>query len=324
MLRIALVGAGRMGREHLAALASSTEVRITDVVDPDAVALRGLDGAGLRRHTCVAELLAGSTPDAVLVASPTPSHHGIVRDVVEAGLPVLCEKPAAMRVAELDALCRQAAAYDVPVRVGYWRRHVPALRDLRDRLRRDELGPVYTVLASQWDEAPPPAAFRGTSGGIVVDMGVHEIDQICWLMDDDVVEVRAATAGHVEDSKVTTDADAAVIVLRMRRGAVGVVRLGRYHQDGDMVDAEVHGVRGHVRVPVLGPGAGPTFHEALRRQAASFADAVRGRSSACADLLDARRALRVATVAEEAIRTARDEARWTEHWLDPTTDGTRA
>lgn len=324
MLRIALVGAGRMGREHLAALASSTEVRITDVVDPDALALQRLDGVGARLHASLADLLAGPAPDAVLVASPTPSHNDIVREAVGAGLPVLCEKPAAMTLAELDELSAQAAARDVPVRVGYWRRHVPALRDLRGRLQRHELGTVYTVLASQWDEAPPPAVFRATSGGIVVDMGVHEIDQICWLSDDEVVEVHATAACHVEDPEVDTDADVAVIVLRMRRGAIGVIRLGRYHNGGDLVEAEVHGVRGHVRVTVLGPGARATFHDALRHQAASFADAVRGRLSACADLDDARRALRVAVLAQEAISIARDDARCTEQRLDATTEGSRA
>lgn len=286
--RLALVGAGRMGRTHLAALAGSAKVEISDVVEPVPSVREALAGQGLRVHPGLADLLSGRPPDGVLVAAPTAEHAGLTRTAVAAGVPVLCEKPAGRSVAELREVAGFAAARRVPVQVGYWRRYLPALTGLRERMQAGALGGIYLVIASQWDGTPPAAAFRLTSGGILLDMGVHEIDQIRWLTGGDVVDARAASAAHVEDPAAAGDVDSAVMSLRLSQGSLGTVTLGRYFPGGDMVEVEVFGSRGHERHTLLDPADGSSaFHDALRRQAEAFADLVRTARDTGASLSDA-------------------------------------
>lgn len=305
--RLALVGAGRMGRQHLAAMATSRTVEITDIVEPEPAARRALPLDGRRVHPTLSDLLADRVPDGVLVAAPTGEHAGLTRTAVAAGVPVLCEKPAGRSADEVNKLAAFASARRVPVQVGYWRRHLPVLAALRERMRSEALGSIYLVTAVQWDGGPPAAAFRATSGGIHLDMGVHEFDQIRWLTGEEAVEVHAAVAGRVEDPAAAAagDVDGAVVTLRLSGGTLGTVSLGRYFPGGDMVRAEVFGSRGHERHDLLDPvGPGGVFHEALRRQAAAFADLVRTGHRSGASLPDAARAVEIAEAAAAAVRTS--------------------
>ncbi len=295
--RLALVGAGRMGRTHLAALALSKRVTVTDVVEPAAETRAVLTDAGLRVHTDLRRLLDRERPDGILVAAPTGEHARITREAVAAGVPVLCEKPGGGSAAELRETARLAARNRVPVQVAYWRRHLSDLVALRSRIRVGDLGSLYLVAASQWDGEPPAAAFRATSGGIFVDMGVHEVDQIRWLTGEDVTGVHAMAAAHVEDPDVAGDVDTAYASLHLSGGTLGTVGLGRYFPTGDTVTVEVFGSRGHERHELIGPGRPRAFEDALVRQAESFADLVRTGRSTGASLLDA---IRVLEVAEEA------------------------
>jgi myo-inositol 2-dehydrogenase/D-chiro-inositol 1-dehydrogenase len=272
-------------------------VTVTDVVEPVAATRAVLSDAGLRVHADLRQLLDREAPDGILVAAPTRDHARLTRQAVEAGVPVLCEKPGGGSAAELRETARIAARHRVPVQVAYWRRHLPALVALRDRIRAGELGSLYLVAASQWDGEPPAAAFRATSGGVFVDMGVHEVDQIRWLTGEDVVAVHALAATHVEDPDVRDDVDAAFASLRLSGGTLGTVGLGRYFPAGDTVTVEVFGARGHERHELIGRERPRAFEEALVRQAESFADLVRTGRSSGASLLEA---IRVLEVAEEA------------------------
>src|SRR5712691_3544883 len=195
-IRLALVGAGRMGSTHARALArSGSEVELAAVVEPsDEVAARL--GASLRRFRDTSELLAWDGVDGAIVAVPTRLHRDVVSQLLDSGLPVLCEKPCGLTSAETAAVAERARASGLRLHIGYWRRFVPGLRELQARIASGALGEVEAVLCVQWDEQPPPPCFRdpSSSGGIVVDMGVHEFDQLRWLTGQDVVEVTGVTS----------------------------------------------------------------------------------------------------------------------------------
>ncbi len=179
--RLGLVGAGRMGRTHLRAIAGSELVAVAAVAEPSEQARAGLAGAGLPLHASVSEMLDHSELDGVLIAAPSDQHVRLIGEVAAHGLPILCEKPCGLTSAEASAAAQTAAAAGVPLQVAYWRRYVPALRAARDQIAAGELGGIHLVTCYQWDEGPPAAAFRAHSGGIAIDMGVHEFDQLRWL-----------------------------------------------------------------------------------------------------------------------------------------------
>ena len=164
--------------------------------------------------------------------------------------------------------------------MAYWRRFVPGLRRLRDRIAAGEFGVIHLVTCYQWDEQPPSAAFRAHSGGIAIDMGVHEFDQLRWLTGQDISGLAVVASGQAPDG--IADVDGAQVIATLSGGGCGFISLGRYYPAGDAVWAEVFGTRGSERCDVIDPAEGERAQlEALRRQAESFAEfasrgAVRG------------------------------------------------
>ena len=302
VVELALVGAGRMGRMHLRALGPAGRVSITDVVEPAAAGREALRDGRYHLHARLADLLAARRPDGVLVAAPTDRHTEIARTALAAGIPVLCEKPAGLTWREIEETGRLAEQRGVAFQVAYWRRFVPSMVALRERIGAGELGQVLHVVCAQWDGAPPPARFRRESGGAFLDMGVHEFDVIRWLTGQPVAAVVAVQTPAL-DAAAWPDADNAQALLRLADGATAAVSLGRHHPGGDLVTVEVFGSAGHERLTVLDPDNGDEpMVDALARQAESFAELVRGgrrrgagTADAVAALRDAERAAAAAT-----------------------------
>jgi myo-inositol 2-dehydrogenase / D-chiro-inositol 1-dehydrogenase len=292
--RLGLVGAGRMGRMHLRALAGSDRVAVTAIAEPSAAARTAPGGPGIAPgvtlHASPAEMVAAAAIDGVLIAAPTDQHGAIIAEVAARGLPVLCEKPCGLTAAAARESAQTAAAAGIPLQVAYWRRFVPGLRRLRDRIAAGEFGAVHLVTCYQWDEQPPPAEFRAHSGGIAIDMGVHEFDQLRWLTGQDIGSVAAVSSGRAPGG--IADVDGAQVIATLSGGGCGFVSLGRFHPAGDAVWAEVFGTRGSERCDVIGPAHGERARlEALRRQAESFADFAAGAPCAGATADDAAAAL---------------------------------
>ena len=284
-----------MGRTHMRALASSSTVRIVAVAEPHEAAADRLRESDLAVYPAVSEMLEVGDVDGVLIAAPTDQHVAIVDEISSARLPILCEKPCGLNAAQARAAGDIASHHGVPLQVAYWRRFVPALQDLRRRIDDGGLGTLHFTMCAQWDEAPPTTQFRNHSGGIFVDMGVHEIDQIRWLTGQEVADVNVSTFPIVEDPDAVGDVDSAQALLTLSEGSAALISLGRFHPGGDLVSAEVFGSRGHVRVEVLQPSDGERPQlEALRQQAEAFARWARGGPPEGATIDDAVAALVVA------------------------------
>jgi myo-inositol 2-dehydrogenase/D-chiro-inositol 1-dehydrogenase len=295
VFRVGLVGGGRMGQTHIRALAGSSTVRIVAVAEPNEATANRLRDSGLAVHRTVSAMLEAGDVDGVLVAAPTDQHLALVDEIARTGLPILCEKPCGLSAAQAREAGNIVSQHGVLLQIAYWRRFVPALADLRGKIATGGMGTLHLTICAQWDEAPPAAQFRAHSGGIFVDMGVHEIDQIRWLTDQEVTHVAVSTFPTVEDPTAVGDVDSAQALLTLSDGSAAVVSLGRFHSGGDLVSAEVYGSRDHVRVGVLQPpdGEGPQL-EAVRLQAEAFARWARGGSPEGATIEDAAAALVVA------------------------------
>ena len=305
VFRLGLVGAGRMGQTHLRALAASPRVAVTAIVEPLERLRASHAGSSIGLFESVDELLAAGGIDGALVAAPSDRHVEIVTKLAQAGVPVLCEKPCGISSVDVRRARQAAEEHGVPLQVGYWRRYVPALQALRTRIARGDLGDVHLIACYQWDERPPAAAFRSHSGGIFVDMGVHEFDQMRWLSGQAIDTVAAVASPLRTDPDVTTDVDSAQALAELSGGATGFVSLGRHHPRGDMVRVEVFGTRDAVRCDVLDPAEGEVAQlDALRRQAEGFADFASGGTASGASVVDAIAALEAAEHAWAAIRTA--------------------
>src|ERR1700678_380666 len=255
--RIGIIGAGRMGRTHLTTTTGSPLVTVAGVVEPDARNRELVSGVPV--FATLDDLLAATAIDGALIAAPTDRHVAVLGQVMAAGIPVLCEKPCGLTVAQASENAYLAEQTGLVLQVAYWRRFVPDLVALRKRILDGELGEILAVNCSQWDQAPPSEAFRTSSGGIYADMGVHEFDQIRWLTGQDFSVVHAAKS---VPGTVDGDPECAQLACELDGGSTAVVSLGRWDPPGDMVKVEVYGTRGAAGSVFLDPADGNVvFHE---------------------------------------------------------------
>jgi predicted dehydrogenase len=324
-LPLAIIGLGRMGRFHAAALAAVDEVEVMALVEPfaDALAEAGRLHPEAARYANVAEGLAHPGLRAVLIAASTPTHPALVEAALDAGLHVLCEKPLALYDADADRLAVLASQRELVLQVGFWRRFAPPWRAAKDRIAAGEIGRPLMVRLAQWDADPPPPTFcdPAVSGGLAVDCGVHEYDLAEWLTGRPITRV-AAWALPIVDPAVGAagDVDNLVAVLELEGGAVATVDLSRNARYGDDVRTEVLGSNGALLIELLPVsrtrlGTPSGMHEladsvvddamaaGVAEQARAFAAAVRG------DVVDvpraeaSQRATRVGRAVMEAATT---------------------
>jgi myo-inositol 2-dehydrogenase / D-chiro-inositol 1-dehydrogenase len=261
MFRLGLIGAGRMGRAHLRALSGSDLMLVVAVADPAPGTLPDVTW-----YSDAEAMLRAGGLDGVLIAAPSALHLTLVTQVAEAGLPILCEKPCGVTADQARRAASIAERHKVRLQVAYWRRFVPALQRLRQRIVEGELGALYFLACYQWDGEPPAAQFRAASCGIFVDMGVHEFDQIRWLSGQEFVRLDVSVAS------VTADRESAQALCTLSGGSTALVSLGQRFPLGDVCRVEVFGIRTAEHCRFLWPPNGEqVFLDALRWQAEAFA-----------------------------------------------------
>lgn len=302
VFNLGLAGAGRMGRNHLRAIADSSTVRVTAVAEPMQPARASLPQMDAAVYADLDSMLAAGGFDAVLVCVPSDFHLDTIKRLVSAGMPILCEKPVGVTAVEAREAAELTKRAGLPFQIGFWRRFVPSLKRLRDRIAAGELGEIYLVACYQWDEKPPTAYFRTHSGGIFIDMGVHEFDQTRWLTGQEFGKISSLFCG-VAAEPWPGDPESAQAMAELSGGTTALVSLGRRFPLGDVCKVEVFGTRDAEECKFLWPPtADESFFGALRLQAESFARHVRGEPQEGAGGDDAAAALDAAErAAAEAV-----------------------
>ncbi|MDE0025218.1 MAG: Gfo/Idh/MocA family oxidoreductase [Spirochaetaceae bacterium] len=222
-LRIAVIGAGYMGRKHIRYLAASEECRLAAVVDPDAAAEQAAREHGARYCRGVDELLSGEPIDGVIVASPTGLHEEVALRCIGAGVPVLVEKPICATVESAERLIRAAEQAGVALLVGHHRRYNPAAAAAKRLFDEGVVGRLVGV-STIWCMCKPDSYFKAAwrrqpGGGPVLTNLIHEIDLLRYLAGD-IAEVAGFTANAVRGFATE---DSAAFTLRFTGGALASV-----------------------------------------------------------------------------------------------------
>jgi myo-inositol 2-dehydrogenase/D-chiro-inositol 1-dehydrogenase len=304
--RLALVGGGRIGSFHAKALDAPGPVELAAVVDPRIDELDGIAGPEVRRYRYVADLLRAEAVDGALVAVPTRHHRAVIGELTAAGIPVLCEKPCGMSAQECAAIGRETEASGALLRVAFWRRYTRELAEVRRRVHGGEFGEVASVFSSQWDEFPPAATFRdpASSGGILVDMGVHDFDLLRWLTGQEIEAVCGYASTICSVDPVIGDPETVNLTVRLSEGTTALISLGRRHPPGELQSLQVVGTQDAVTTNYVQESDSPLVLDAFRRQTEDFASAVGGAANALATVEDAVKALEAAELARGAVDTS--------------------
>jgi predicted dehydrogenase len=224
--RIAVAGAGYIGQAHIGVLRASATCTLSAIVDPSDAAAAVAQSAGVPLYKTIEELLSKDKPDGLVLATPNPLHVPQALQCIEAGLPVLLEKPVATSVAEGEALLAAAERSHAKVLVGHHRAHSPIMAKARDVVQSGQLGRLVAVMGSATflkpDHYYADAPWRREPGGgpILLNM-IHEVHNLRMLCGD-IVAVQAFKSHAVRGFPVE---DTVAINLRFESGVLGTFLL---------------------------------------------------------------------------------------------------
>ena len=247
-MRIALLGAGRIGQVHGRFLA--TQAAISEVIVADVDEQRAREAAAAVGGRVAADVESAlDAADAVLVAATTDAHARLVTMAVERQLPVFCEKPLAFDLDETERLVDMIERAGAIVQVGFQRRFDPAYQEARRLVETGALGTVYLVRLIAHDHEPPPDAYIPVSGGLFRDSSIHDFDALRWVTGLEVAELYAV--GSVRQFPVFArydDVDTGAVLLQMTDGTLGVLGQTRHDPRGYDIRMEVIGSKDAVTV----------------------------------------------------------------------------
>lgn len=261
-ITLGLVGVGRIGVMHATNIAAlnkalapgvRVELKLTDVAAEHARTVAA--GLGAEFVPTVNGLFAAGI-DGLLIATGTATHPELIKAGVDAGVPVFCEKPVGVNVAESLPVLDYIRDHGGVVQIGHQRRFDAGYLEAKRAYDAGELGWIHSLRAITGDMTPPPVEFLATSGGLFRDCSVHDFDILRWLTGREIVEVysRGSNNGDPAIGEVG-DVDTALAVITFDDGTVGTVAATRYNGAGHDVRLELQGSKGSVMVGLDGQAA---------------------------------------------------------------------
>lgn len=248
MVRIGLLGAGRIGKLHGGNIAASPDaelVAVADVVADAATDLAARTGAEARSAE---DIVNASDIDAILIGTSTDTHADFIEQSVRAGKAVLCEKPVDLDAKRIETCLKVVEETGKPLMVGFNRRFDPNFAALKKRLKAGAVGSVEMVTIVSRDPGPPPISYIERSGGLYRDMMIHDFDLARFLLDEEPVEVHAVGSVLVDPAiGEAGDVDTAMVMLRTASGKLCQISCSRRATYGYDQRIEVHGSGGMIR-----------------------------------------------------------------------------
>ncbi len=249
-LHFGIIGAGRIGRVHAETLAFRLpQARIMAIADVNREAAQTLAAyCAIPNVTAsAAEIFADPAIEAVLICSSTDTHADLIVAAAKAGKHIFCEKPIAHSLEEIDRSLAAVKAAGVQLQIGFNRRFDANFARVRHAVTSGEIGKPSLMHIVSRDPAPPPLSYIRVSGGIFMDMTIHDFDMARFLIGDEVEEIYTS-AGVMVDPEIgqAGDLDTALIVMRFRNGVIGSIDNSRRAVYGYDQRVEILGSAGKI------------------------------------------------------------------------------
>ena len=253
MLNIGIIGAGRIGKVHLQSVTRYvTDAKVIALADPFMNAeteewARSLGVGKLTRD--YKEILADPEVDAVFICSSTDTHSAISLEAIAAGKHIFCEKPVDHDLGKIKAVMQALEGSPVKYQVGFNRRFDHNFAAAREAVASGRIGELAVLKITSRDPGAPPVDYIKVSGGIFLDMTIHDFDMVRFISGEEVTEVYAA-GGVTVDPAIgeASDIDTAVVTLRLESGALAVIDNCRRASYGYDQRLEAFGSKGQVAI----------------------------------------------------------------------------
>lgn len=249
-INLGLIGAGRIGRVHAESVATRVAgAKITAVADVSLAAAQDVGAKyGIPLVTAdYRQVLAAEAVDAILICSATDTHAQIIIEAAEVGKHIFCEKPIDHSLSKIDAALAAVEQAGVKLMIGFNRRFDPNFAKIKALLEAGELGDPHILRITSRDPAPPPIDYIKVSGGIFLDMMIHDFDMARFLLGD--VDEVYTVGGVMVDPAIGAagDVDTAVVTLKFVNGALGTIDNSRQAVYGYDQRVELFGSKGMAR-----------------------------------------------------------------------------
>lgn len=251
-IRVGVIGAGRIGKIHAENLATRVPgATVVAIADPNVAAAKEL---AEKLHVEAfyedyRKIIEDKTIDAVAICSSTDTHAKFMTEAAEAGKHIFCEKPIDHTLEKIDRALAAVNKAGVKCQIGFNRRFDPNFKKVREMVLEGKVGDVHILRITSRDPAAPPVSYVKVSGGMYLDMTIHDFDMARYLSGSEVVEVYAA-GGVMVDPEIgkAGDIDTAIITLKFANGAIGTIDNSRQAVYGYDQRVEVFGSKGMVAV----------------------------------------------------------------------------
>lgn len=228
MIKVGLLGAGRIGKVHAQAITSHSGSRLVAVSDVVAAAAEELANEYGIEAKASEDIIADPNIDAVLIATSTDTHSDLIEAATEAGKAVLCEKPMDLDLERAIACRKRAKATGQPVMLGFNRRFDAGFAQVQAANKKGEIGKAELLSITSYDPAPPPVSYVKVSGGLYRDMMIHDFDMAHFVMGDLPQSVHAVGSSIIDpEIGAAGDVDTAVVTMSYADGRIAVIKNSR-------------------------------------------------------------------------------------------------
>lgn len=327
MIRIAVLGCGRIGAMHAANIAAHPSARLTGVQDINrAAAEAAAASTGARVMNSAAEVFSSPDVDAVLIATATDTHADLLEQAIAAGKPVLCEKPIDLSLARVKRCAEVIRETKLPIQLGFVRRFDPGHKAVHDAVKAGDIGVLHQVVITSRDPGLAPEAYLKVSGGIFRDMTIHDFDMARFILGEEPDTVFATGSRLVAPALMEKlgDYDSVTVVMTTSSGKQAIISNSREALYGYDQRVEAFGSKGMAisenrrpnQVIISGKGfsnhAAPLLHffieryrEAFDAEIDAFVKAVETNQPAVVGFDDGQKALALAEAALKSIAEGR-------------------
>lgn len=248
MLKIGLLGCGRIGRVHARSVGQLDSVAIAAVADTSAASAQELAGETDAQVMSAAALIASPEVDAVLIGTPTNTHYDLIHAACKARKAIFCEKPIDMSADRIRDCVWAVEDAGVPFMTAFNRRFDPNFSQIQSRITRGEIGSVEIVTILSRDPAPPSLEYIATSGGLFRDMMIHDLDMARFLLGEEPTSVFAVGSSLVDPEIGNAgDIDTGAVTLTTATGKICQISNSRRATYGYDQRIEVHGSKDMLR-----------------------------------------------------------------------------
>ena len=248
-INLAILGLGRIGKIHAENIISLNECNLKIIIDPISDSDNNFTDLGVKQSKHFDDLLNESDIDGVIICSPSKHHVSQIKNLSDLTKNIFCEKPLGLTIEEILSVKSLVAKKNLNLHIGFNRRYDPDFFELKRQISNGEIGDLHMVKITSRDPAPPPISYIKKSGGIFLDMTIHDFDMVKYLSGSEISELYVKGGCFVDpEIEKAKDVDTAIINMSLKNGVLATINNSRKAVYGYDQRIEVLGSKGVLKV----------------------------------------------------------------------------